>query len=212
MIRKPNDWNEVKAASSSEREKLPAGGYEAKIIGAKVVPNSNGTQRLEIAVDVIAGEFKDYFKNDFDNNPYEDKKWRGVARFFLPQDNGEHGDDFKKRLLKAMTEALEKSNSDYKWNWDESKLKGLKTGIMVRDKEYDVYGDGKVTGFSPEIFEFVDIKIIREGNFKIPKPKYLDGKAPRYPDGKAPGGSEAPMPSDSDAPPELDENGQPYPF
>ncbi len=201
MINKPNDWDNVKAASTAEREKLPAGGYEAKIIGAKVVPNSNGTQRLEIAVDVIAGEFKDYFKNDFDNNPYEDKKWRGVARFFLPQDNGERGDDFKKMLLKAMTEALEKSNSDYKWNWDESKLKGLKTGIMVRDKEYDVYGDGKVTGFSPEIFEFVDIKIIREGNFKIPKPKYLNGKSPSV--------TEAPMPSDNDAPPESDDD---YPF
>ncbi len=201
MINKPNDWDNVKAASTAEREKLPAGGYEAKIIGAKVVPNSNGTQRLEIAVDVAAGEFRDYFKNDFDNNPYEDKKWRGVARFFLPQDNGERGDDFKKRLLKAMAEALEKSNSEYKWNWDESKLKGLKTGIMVRDKEYDVYGDGKVTGLSPEIFEFVDIKIIREGNFKIPKPKYLNGKGPSAP--------EAPMPSDNDAPPE---SGDDYPF
>ena len=59
MINKPNDWDNVKAASTAEREKLPAGGYEAKIIGAKVVPNSNGTQRLEIAVDVAAGLFRD---------------------------------------------------------------------------------------------------------------------------------------------------------
>lgn len=210
MINKPNDWDNVKAASSSEREKLPAGGYEAKIIGAKIERSAKGTEYLSVAVDITAGEYKDFFKRDFDNNPWDNKKWRGVARFFLPVDDGTQGDNFKKRVLKAMTEALEKSNANYRWNWDETGLKGLKTGIMVRDKEYET--ETGAYGFSSDIFEFADIKVIKDGNFKIPKPKYLDGKAPRYPDGKASGVSEAPMPSDSDAPPELDDNGQPYPF
>ena len=50
-MKKPSNWNDVKAAG--ERVKLPAGGYEAKIINAKVLnyDGSNGSyERLEIAV------------------------------------------------------------------------------------------------------------------------------------------------------------------
>lgn len=198
MIRKFSDYETTQAARAGSFEKLPAGGYEAKIIGAKVVDNANGSQRLEVAVDITAGEFRDYFKNQFESSTYEDKKWKGVARFFLPVDDGSKKDNFKKRLFKAVTQALEQSNAGYRWDWDETKLKGLKVGIMVRDKEYDI--DGK-HGFCAEIFEFVDIKLIKEGKFSVPEPRYLNGKAPSVPD--AP-----PMPSDADAPPANDD----YPF
>lgn len=198
MINKFSGWEETQAAKVGSFEKLPAGGYEAKIIGAKVVDNTNGGQRLEIAVDITAGEFKDYFKNQFENSTYEDKKWKGVARFFLPVDDGSKKDNFKKRLLKAVSQALEQSNASYKWDWDETKFKGLKVGIMVRDKEYNI--DGKY-GFCAEIFEFVDIKLIKEGKFSVPEPRYLNGKTPSAPD-------VPPMPSDADAPPANDD----YPF
>jgi len=199
MIKKFNGWEETQAARAGGFEKLPAGGYEAKIIGAKVADNANGGQRLEIAVDITAGEFKDYFKNQFESSTYDDKKWKGVARFFLPIDDGSKKDNFKKSLFKAVTQALEQSNASYRWDWDETKLKGLKVGIMVRDKEYDIDGNH---GFCAEIFEFVDIKLIKEGKFDIPKPKYLNGNSPSTPD--AP-----PMPSDNDAQPKSNDD---YPF
>ncbi len=203
MIKKCNNWEKTQAAKIGSFEKLPAGGYEAKIIGAKVVDNANGGQRLEIAVDIKEGKLKNYFKNQLARAIYDDKKWKGRARFCLAVDDGSQKDNFKKSLLKAVTQALEQSNARYRWDWDETKLKGLKVGIMVRDKEYDFVDQGgnNVHGFCAEIFEFVDIKLIQEGKFSVPEPKYLNGKAPSAPD--AP-----PMPSDSDAPPATDD----YPF
>lgn len=174
-MKKPSNWNDVKAAG--ERVKLPAGGYEAKIINAKVVnyDGSNGSyERLEIAVDITAGEYKDYYKQDFDSNTRDDKKWRGVARFYVPTDDGSEKDEYTKSVLKSVTDALEDSNKDYHWDWDETKLKGLKVGILVRDKEYEI--DGK-HGFSPEIFRFTDINRIREGKFTVPKQKLLKGSS-----------------------------------
>ena len=174
-MKKPSNWNDVKAAG--ERVKLPAGGYAAKIINAKVVnyDGSNGSyERLEIAVDITAGEYKDYYKQDFDSNTRDDKKWRGVARFYVPTDDGSEKDEYTKSVLKSVTDALEDSNKDYHWDWDETKLKGLKVGILVRDKEYEI--DGK-HGFSPEIFRFTDINRIKEGKFTVPKQKLLKGSS-----------------------------------
>ena len=174
-MKKLSNWNDVKAAG--ERVKLPAGGYEAKIINAKVVnyDGSNGSyERLEIAVDITAGEYKDYYKQDFDSNTRDDKKWRGVARFYVPTDDGSEKDEYTKSVLKSVTDALEDSNKDYHWDWDETKLKGLKVGILVRDKEYEI--DGK-HGFSPEIFRFTDINRIKEGKFTVPKQKLLKGSS-----------------------------------
>ena len=174
-MKKLNNWNDVKAAG--ERVKLPAGGYEAKIINAKVVSydGSNGSyERLEIAVDITAGEYKDYYKQDFDSNTRDDKKWRGVARFYVPTDDGSEKDEYTKSVLKSVTDALEDSNKGYHWDWDETSLKGLKVGILVRDKEYEV--DGK-HGFSPEIFRFTDINRIKEGKFTVPKQKLLKGSS-----------------------------------
>ena len=174
-MKKPSNWNDVKAAG--ERVKLPAGGYEAKIINAKVVNYDGGNgsyERLEIAVDITAGEYKDYYKQDFDSNTRDDKKWRGVARFYVPTDDGSEKDEYTKSVLKSVTDALEDSNKDYHWDWDETKLKGLKVGILVRDKEYEI--DGK-HGFSPEIFRFTDINRIKEGKFTVPKQKLLKGSS-----------------------------------
>ena len=174
-MKKPSNWNDVKAAG--ERVKLPAGGYEAKILSAKVVnyDGQNGSyERLEIAVDITAGEYKDYYKQDFDSNTRDDKKWRGVARFYVPTDDGSEKDEYTKSVLKSVTDALEDSNKDYHWDWDETKLKGLKVGILVRDKEYEI--DGR-HGFSPEIFRFTDINRIKEGKFTVPKQKLLKGSS-----------------------------------
>ena len=195
-MKKPNNWDNVKAAG--ERVKLPAGGYEAKIIGAKVVKYDSARgeyERLEIAVDITAGEYKDYYKTEFDSSTRDDKKWKGVARFYVPTDDGSEKDEFTKSLLKSATEAIEDSNSGYHWDWDETKLKGLKVGILVRDKEYEI--DGR-HGFAPEIFRFADIKRIKDGKFTVPKPKMIKGSSADAPAPTAPASVDAP--ADDDCP------------
>lgn len=183
-MKRPNNWDNVRAAG--EREKLPAGGYEAKIINAQVASytGQNGAyERLEIAVDIISGDYKDYFKEDYDNNPREDRKWKGMARFYVPTDDGSDSDEYTKSVLRSVTDALEASNKGYTWNWDEKSLKGLKVGILVRDREYE-FEDKR--GFAPEIFRFIGIDRIQSGRFTVPKPKLIKRE------GTAPAGQPAP--------------------
>lgn len=168
-----------KVQAFTERVKLPAGGYVAKCIGAKVVtyPGKNGNpdfEKLEVAVDIIEGEYANYYKSEYDGNTSEDKKWKGVCRLYVPADDGSDKDELSKRRLKGMTQAFEDSNSGYHWDWNEGKLKGLKVGILVRDKEWSFNGK---TGFAPEIVSFTSVEAIHEGKFKVPNTKYLDNSA-----------------------------------
>lgn len=180
MINKFNGYEETQAANSmgGEFQKLPAGGYEAEVKNVRIGQNSDGSQRLEILVDITEGEFKGYFKQQFDNSNFEDKKYKGIVRYSIPQDNGTEKDNYKKRFFKGMITSFEESNSGYKWNWNEQSLKGLKIGIYVREKEWDYKGKH---GFFPEIFSVGDIHVIQRGEFEIPKPKYLNGSAPSDP-------------------------------
>lgn len=176
------DLNGVQAASVSGNNfpALPAGGYEAVILGAKVDKTENGKEFLAIPVDITAGEFKDYFRQQFENSTFDDKKWKGIVKYFLPVNDGSKGDNFKKGMIKAMANALEASNMGYKWDWNEQNLKGKTIGIMVRDKEYD-FIDRQGTrrhGFSPEVFELVPLEIIQKGEFSVPESRYLIGNAP----------------------------------
>ena len=173
-----NGFDKVQAFT--ERVKLPAGGYVAKCIGAKVVtyPGKDGNpgfEKLEVAVDIIEGEYANYYKSEYDGNTAEDRKWKGVCRLYVPTDDGSDKDELSKRRLKGMTQAFEDSNSGYHWDWNEGKLKGLKVGILVRDKEWSFNGK---TGFSPEIVSFTSVEAIHEGKFKVPNTKYLNGNAP----------------------------------
>lgn len=176
MIKAFNDYESTQAASTNSGgfPKLPAGGYEAIVMGVKINKNSDGSDRLDIMVDIAAGEFKNYFKKKFNNSTFANKKFGGIVRYSIPQDDGSEKDMLKKRFFKGMITSFEKSNPNFKWNWDEQRLKGLKIGIYVRDKEYSWNGKH---GFSPEVFAVGDIEVIQRGEFDVPKPKCLDNAA-----------------------------------
>ena len=62
-----------KAEAPVRKEKLPAGGYVAKIMDAREVEYSWGSVLL-ISFDIAEGEHKDFFKNDYRSQQQEDKK------------------------------------------------------------------------------------------------------------------------------------------
>lgn len=165
------------------QEKLPAGAYKTKIVGAKVVKydGKNGKpnfEKLEVAVDITDGEYADYFKQKFDNDTATDKKWKGVLRMTVPTGDGSDSDNKTMRIFKSFTNALEDSNANYHWDWDETKLKGKKIGILVRDKQYSFDNNGKhYEGFAPEIFGSLSTSAVDEGKYKTPAPKLLEGMA-----------------------------------
>ena len=167
MIRRPNNWNDVQ--EFSDRPKLPLGAYVCKVRKAAVQSNDFGEQ-LCILFDIVEGEFKGFFDNDFKANTNADKKWKGVLRQFVPKDDGSENDEWTKSSFKGMTTAFEKSNPGYQWNWDETSLSGKMVGILFRNEEWDYKGK---TGWAVRPFRAISVDSVRSGDFTLPNDKPL---------------------------------------
>lgn len=172
MINKPRNWENVQAAA--ERRKLPAGGYLVKIVGAKVATyqtQMGGTvDKLEIALDIVDGEYKGFYNDDYKAQNQEDKKWKGVLRQYLPKDDGTEKDEWTKSALKALTDAIEESNPGYHWDWDETKLKGKLAGCLFQNQQWSMNGR---TGWKAQPFRMISADKIRSGKFEVPADKPL---------------------------------------
>lgn len=159
----------------SELPKLPAGAYDCEIIAAKVAAytGKDGTvyEKLEIAFDIVAGEFAGYFRHQYDALTKEDKKWKGVLRLSVPTDDGSDGDNWAKRILKTCIEAVEDSNAGYHWDWDEKKLKGKAVGCLFRNEEWEYNGK---TGWKAMPFRFLSLDDVHACKYKIPNDKPLN--------------------------------------
>ena len=155
---------------------LPAGGYVAKILDAEEKEYSWGSV-LVISFDILEGEFKDFFKQNYKANTREDKKWKGVYRLTVPQESNQWYDSQKRTFGNAIA-CIEESNNGYHWNWDEKTFKGKTVGVLFRNFEYDVEGN---TGWSTECYSLASVEDIREGNFRMPKDKPLKKKAVAMP-------------------------------
>ncbi len=172
MINKPKGYDD--AQTYSENRKLPAGGYVIEIKKAEVGTYDNGNQYLQIAFDICEGEFKDFYVDQYNNSTFEPKQYKGRIRLGLPKEDGTEQDNWTLRSLKTNMVAIEESNSGYTWDWDETKLKGLKAGMLFRNKEYSYNGNN---GFWTEPFKFFNIDKIRKGKFEIPKDKLLSNSS-----------------------------------
>lgn len=184
-----------KTRGYSDGQQLPRGGYVCKILGAKI-ENGNYGQTVKIAYDIAEGEFKDYFKQQFDNNPNEDKKWPGVFLLNVPTDDGSQQDGWTKRKFRTFTDALEDSNDGYHFDWDEQKFVGKLIGFIVNYREWtDRDGNNHL---SPNPAKSSSVKTIRDGKFKIPDDKVKASPSTsssfKPADGFVPAGNDATIP------------------
>lgn len=170
MIKRPNNWNEVK--EFTDRQKLPLGAYVCQVKKAVVQANDYGDQ-LCLLFDISEGDFKGYYDIEFKDNTSENKKWKGVLRQWLPKDNGTEQDEWTKSAFKGMLAAFEKSNPGYQWNWDETSLAGKQIGILYRNEEWEY--DGK-TGWAVRPFRAIDVDLVRAADYTLPKDKPLKNK------------------------------------
>ena len=169
MIKK---YNGFAAEVTRAAEHLPAGAYVCKIIKAETQDYSWG-QRLNVSIDIIEGEYKDFYANNYRNQQNEDKKWKGVLRLNVPNDDGSDKDEWTKRSFNNFTGVLEDANPGYKFDWDETKLKGKTVGVLFRNKEWEFNGR---SGWATEAFSTALVGDIRDGkDFKI-KDKPLTAK------------------------------------
>lgn len=168
MIKKFGDYEQTRGYSDSEQ--LPRGGYVCVIKGAKIQENDYG-QSIKIAFDITEGEYKGFYQGKFDANTNEDKKWPGTFLLNVPKDDGSEQDGWTKRKFRTFTDALEDSNSNYHFDWDETKFKGKLIGFVFNYREWKA-PDGRVV-LSANPAKSVSVEKIRKGNFKVPEDKLL---------------------------------------
>lgn len=173
-MEKIKGYDEAKAITG-EYERLEAGGYICKIISAKEEKAKSGKRMLVLALDIVEGDKKDFFRNRFNENTSPEKKWPAGA-IYRQMLEGEKAAGF----LKGLMTSLETSNEGFKWNWDEKKLADLKCGAIFGEEEYQKM-DGSV-GTSTKVKFIRTVKAIQDGNFKVPELKKLPQKGEAFED------------------------------
>lgn len=137
-MQKPVNWDSIQAPTGERYKQLPAGGYVCKIFSASVDHTMNGNERLNIKFDIQEGEYKNYFTEQFDKRiiTNANASWNGTYRQIT---EGEASEKF----YKGMITAIENSNPGYKWDFDETTLKGKLFGGVFGFEEW-MNNQGKI--------------------------------------------------------------------
>ena len=152
-----------------EFNNIGAGPQVCRILGIKNIVEK---EYLLAIVDVVEGEFKGTFKEQFDRNTKDDKKWPFTATKYA---------SYKKtaeKFFAAFITSVEKSNDGYKFDWDETKLKGKLVVCNFGIEEYlsddfDDNGD-QIVKQPLKIVETRSIVAYKNGDVKIKEPKLLN--------------------------------------
>ena len=172
-MEKINNWNEIEAKGMEDFKSLPIGAYECVIKEANVHKSEqSGKESFRVAVDIAKGEYKDYYQKRYDNNTNENKKWDNNACKYFGL--GETGLPF----LKGFITCVENSNNGYKWDWDESKLKGKTIACIFRYEEYEKQDGTKGVKTRLSQFRSIDkleeLKDERYDSIKLLNGTYMD--------------------------------------
>ena len=124
-------------ALTGEYERLKPGGYICKIIAAKEEKSKSGNRMLTLALDIDEGENKGFFMKRWgelkkeQKEPNQEIKYPNAAVYHQMLEGNEKALGF----LKGLMTSLEASNPNFKWNWDEKKLIGLRCGAIFGEEE-----------------------------------------------------------------------------
>lgn len=162
------NWNSIQEAGSYAN--LPAGAYLCKILSVKDVVEKN---YLEIHFDILEGEYAGYFKTLLDLTG----KDRGVVY--------KSYSDKAVRFFKAMIVAIEKSNPNFEWNWNEQCLINKLFVGNFREEDYLDQSNEIRTGI--KLAEFRSTEAFKKGEVKLlakkelsdeEKQKFIDAHRP----------------------------------
>ena len=136
--------------------KRPIGGFICKITKVTDVPEKS---YLKIEYDIVEGEFKGYFTE------LREKKGMVNAGTFIRSYK-----DTALGFFKGFITAVEESNEGYKFNGDETTLKGKKVGIIIGEEEYEYNGEVK-TGIKVRWIR--NVEAIKNNDYTMPEKKVL---------------------------------------
>lgn len=160
-MKKINDWENIK--ESSDFKRLEPGAY---ICAIKAVEDVSDKEYLKIYFDIVKGDNKGYFQKLYDSDTRKDKKWPVAGTLIR---------SYKEAALsmfKGFCTAVEKSNKNYKWNFDEKTLVKKYIGLIIADEEYlNTKGQKRVRNYVASVRS---LEAIEKGDFTIPALKEID--------------------------------------
>ena len=160
--------------AAKDFEILPKGGYVLKILNVKYEEGQNGmSDRLSLQVDVNEGEYKDYYKKQYEADTREDKKWRGTFEIWCPKNDGSEKDGWTKKTFDTCFAAIEDSNPGFRFDGvHEDTLKGKLVGGVIYREDYEKDGEIKTAyKFSKRL---ITADSARKGTYRVPKDKILE--------------------------------------
>lgn len=172
-MKRPEDYAEARVAGEFTPPEV--GGHYAVIKQVSETKTKTGKDMIVVLWDFVSPDPQEgYFKNDFDNNTREDKKWPFTGTKYIMVN---YYSDPKKtsRAFKTFCSMFERSNGcDVQWDikdWGKQ-FKGKRIGVIYGQEEYE--WDGR-TGMRNTPFYFCQFD--KAGDAGIPMPKYLKKKS-----------------------------------
>lgn len=148
------NWDNVEEVK--EFEKVTAGGY---ICGITAVNDEPDKEYLKVEYDIADGKFKGYYKA-----LYEAKGFWG----------GSFIRSYKEKALpffKGFITAVENSNKGFKFDNDETKLKGKYIGLVLGEEEY--IGNSNEVKTRLYVANIHSIDKIRKNEYSVPTLKKI---------------------------------------
>lgn len=168
-----NGFNDAQAIMGGGSQQLPAGVYVGKVVNVKLGKSQKGDEMLTLAMDIAEGEYKDFYRKQFDRrNQFkkegEEVKWPCQYYQLTRKDENTVG------RFKGMLTCFEMSNDGYHWNWEETSLRGKVCGVIMREEEY--IGNDNKPHTTTRCYAIIPISEM--DNATVPEKKCVEQKPP----------------------------------
>ena len=159
-MKRIENWENIQESTSFKR--LTPNGYICKILKVEDHPDK---EYLKIYFDIFKGDDKGYFKKQYDGDTRKEKKWPNAGTFIRSYK------DSAASMFKGFTNAVEKSNKGYQWNFDEKTLVNKVIGLIIADEQYqNQKGQVRVRNYVAAVRS---VETIEKGEYEIPALKEL---------------------------------------
>ena len=159
-MKRIENWENIQESTSFKR--LTPNGYIVKILNVEDHPEK---EYLKIYFDIVKGDDKGYFKKQYDGDTRKERKWPNAGTFIRSYK------DSAASMFKGFTNAVEKSNKGYQWDFDEKTLVNKVVGLIIADEQYqNQKGQVRVRNYVAAVRS---VETIEKGEYEIPALKEL---------------------------------------
>ena len=120
---------------------------------------------MKIGFDIAEGLYKDFYQKKFANDTRENPKWSGIWVVFVEG----YEPNTTNPKFKGLITAIENSNENFKFDFDEQKLVNKKIGLVFREEDFLGTDGLPHTAVKP----FFAVAYDKAEEAKVPKKKEL---------------------------------------